>query len=81
MNIYVGNLSSKTSESHLRKAFGRFGTVGKISMEAQSADSTAYRFCFIEMPVDSQACAAISTLSGNKMDNCVLTIKESGVTV
>lgn len=81
MNLYVGNLSPKTSESQLRKAFARFGTVGQISLHEPPADSDAYRFCFVEMPVDSQASVAISALSGEKMDGSLLTIKESGVSI
>ncbi|RJP70455.1 MAG: RNA-binding protein [Candidatus Abyssobacteria bacterium SURF_17] len=81
VNIYVGNLSPRTSEPQLREAFARFGAVGKISIHEQPADSATYRFCFVEMPGDNQASVAISALNGDKIDGCALTVKESGVTV
>lgn len=81
MNIYVGNLSPKTSEWQLRKAFGRFGKVGKISMNEQPSDVDTYSFCFVEMPFDNQASVAISKLNGEKLGGYALTIKESGVSI
>lgn len=81
MNIYVGNLSPKTSEQQLRLAFDRYGKVGKISMDEQPCDSGAYGFCFVEMPFDNQASVAIRELNGKKLGGNILTIKESAVSV
>ncbi len=81
MNMYVGNLSPKTSERQLRKAFVRYGKVGKISMDRHLRDGDAYSFCFVEMPFDNQASVAIRELNGKKLGGFVLTIKESGVSV
>jgi RNA recognition motif-containing protein len=79
VNIYVGNLSPKTSEWQLRKAFARYGKVGKIAMDEQPRDGDAYSFCFVEMPFDNQASVAIRELNGEKLGGYALTIKESGV--
>jgi len=79
VNIYVGNLSPKTSEWQLRKAFARYGKVGKISMNEPPCDGGAYSFCFIEMPFDNQASVAIRKLNGEKLGGSALTVKESGV--
>jgi RNA recognition motif-containing protein len=81
LNIYVGNLSPETSEWQLRKAFERYGKVGKISMDANPGANAAYRFCFVEMPFSNQAFVAIRELNGKKLGSRPLTIVESGVSV
>ncbi len=81
MNIYVGNLSPKTSEWQLRKAFERYGKVGKISMDTNPVEKATYRFCFVEMPFDNQASVAIKELNGKNLGSSPLTVVESGVTV
>jgi RNA recognition motif-containing protein len=81
MNIYVGNLSPKTSEWQLRQAFDRYGKVGTISIDEQPRDGNAYGFCFVEMPFDNQASMAIRELDGKKLGGYALTIRESGVSV
>jgi len=79
MNIYVGNLSPETSERKLRKAFKRFGKVAKISLRERPHDTTAFGFCFVEMPIDNQALRAIKQLHGKLLGGYILTVKESGV--
>ena len=81
MNIYVGHLSPKTLEWQLREAFARYGKVGRISMDKQPREGDAYSFCFVEMPFDHQASAAIKGLNGETLGGNALTIKESGVRV
>ena len=81
MNIYVGNLSPRTSEGQLRKAFDRYGKIGKISIDEQPRDSAAYGFCFVEMPFDNQASTAIRELNGKKLNGNALRVKESGVII
>ena len=79
MNVYVGNLPARISEWQLRKAFGRYGKIGKISMNEQPREGEAYNFCLIEMPFDNQASVAIQKLNGKKLGGSVLTVKESGL--
>lgn len=81
MNLYVGNLSPYTSKQELRRAFAAFGDVGSISMDEQPLEGKAYTFCFVEMPLDHQATAAISELDGESLGGYTLTVKESGVGV
>ena len=79
MNIYVGNLSPKTSELQVRKAFEMYGKVDKISLDSEPRDDDAYGFCFVEMPFESQASRAIKQLHGKMLGGASLTVKESGV--
>ncbi|MDH3892346.1 MAG: RNA-binding protein [candidate division Zixibacteria bacterium] len=81
MNLYVGNLSPKTTEWQLRKAFARHGKVSKISMGKQPPEGDPFGFCFVEMPFDSQASRAITQLNGEKLGGYALNVKESGVNV
>lgn len=79
MNIYVGNVSPKTTEWQLRKAFEMYGKVDKISIDEKPRDGDAFSFCFVEMPFDNQASRAITELDGKALDGSVMTVKESGV--
>ena len=80
MNLYVGNLSHKTSEYLIRKTFERYGKVDKISMNGKSNNDSDYRSCFVNMPFDNQASYAIKGLNGKKLDGNILSIKESALT-
>ena len=79
MNLYVGNLSHKTSEYLLRKMFERYGIVEKIRMNEKPPNETDYRFCFVNMPFENQATYAIKELDGKKLNGNVLSIKESAL--
>jgi RNA recognition motif-containing protein len=81
VNIYVGNLSPKTSALQLRKAFEVYGKVSKVSLEDGRRGDDAYSFCFVEMPFDKQALLAIRTLNGKKLAGHILAVKESAVNV
>lgn len=81
MNIYVGNLSDRTSESHIREAFARFGNVGKISMSGLLPATGAFSFCFVEMPFDYQATVAIRELNGKLLGSNALNVCESDLRV
>jgi len=79
MNIYVGNLSPRTSKGIIRKAFEKFGKVAKISLTERLPDTNTFGYCFISMPIDNQALQAIKQLHGKSLDGYTLTVKESGV--
>ncbi|MDH3892418.1 MAG: RNA-binding protein [candidate division Zixibacteria bacterium] len=81
MNIYVGNLSPKTSDQQLRKAFEMYGKVDKVSLDSKPRNDDAYGFCFVEMPFENQASRAIKQLHGKMMGGASLTVKESGVSI
>ncbi|MGD8922187.1 MAG: RNA-binding protein [Candidatus Zixiibacteriota bacterium] len=81
MNIYVGNLSPKTTESQVRKAFEMYGKVDKVSLEHRPREKNDYAFCFVAMPFEDQASRAIKQLNGKMLGGNALTVKESAVGV
>ena len=81
MNIYVGNISPRTSASQLRTAFAMYGTVDKVSLDNRPRKDDVYAFCFVAMPFENQASRAITQLHGKKLGGNSLTVMESGVSV
>jgi RNA recognition motif-containing protein len=59
MNIYVGNLSAKTSEQELREAFETFGEVDSAKIIKDNFTGKSRGFGFVVMPSQEQAQAAI----------------------
>jgi len=66
VNIFVGNLSFKATETDVRKLFEEFGSVTsvKIVMEKQGRKSRG--FGFVDMPDEQAALAAIGALNGKE---------------
>jgi len=81
MNIYVGNLSPRTSRQGVHNVFSRYGTVGKISLDDRTREGKAHCSCFVEMPSESEASTAVVELNGSSLDGNVLTIRMSGVRI
>ncbi len=81
MNIYVGNLSPKTEECQIRRAFEMYGRVDKISIGEKSPDCKVGIFGFVTMPFDNQASRAIKELHGRSLGEHALTVKESGLSL
>jgi RNA recognition motif-containing protein len=77
MNIFVGNLSFKTTEEELQREFEAFGEVDsvKIIMDQYTHKSRGFAFC--EMPNQDQATAAIAGLNGKELAGQVLTVNEA----
>lgn len=76
-NIFVGSLSSKTSEEELRREFERFGEVSsaKIILDRETLKSRG--FAFVEMPNKDQASAAIAGLNGKELAGQTLKVNEA----
>jgi RNA recognition motif-containing protein len=69
MNLYVGNLSSETTESELKDLFAQFGEVesAKIITDRHSGDPKG--FGFVEMSTRSEGEKAINELNGKLVRN------------
>lgn len=75
MNIYIGNLSSSTTEDSLKVMFTEFGDVESVKVIKDRFSGRPKGFGFIEMPSNSEADQAIKALNGNRIDGNHITVK------
>lgn len=76
MNIYVGNLSTDTSEDELRQAFAAFGEVASVRIVRDGATGESRGFGFVEMPAEEQAKTAITEMNGKELKGNALTVEQ-----
>ncbi|MDR3557633.1 MAG: RNA-binding protein [Syntrophobacteraceae bacterium] len=77
MNIYVGNLSAKTTEQELHEAFEKFGEVDSAKIIKDNFTGKSRGFGFVVMPNQEQAQAAIEGLNGKEFEGSTLTVNEA----
>src|SRR5512134_1632683 len=77
MNIYVGNLSFKTTEDQVRELFAAFGQVDRVSLISDRQTGRPRGFGFVEMADNAAAQAAIDGLNGQDIDGRKLTVNEA----
>jgi len=77
MNIYIGNMSSDTTEDQLRQAFEGFGEVSTINIIADRYSGEPRGFAFVEMSAKSEAIAALSGLNGQELNGRSLKVNEA----
>jgi RNA recognition motif-containing protein len=77
MDIYVGNLPYKASDSDLRQLFESYGQVtsARVIMDKFSGQSKG--FGFVEMPDRTAAMNAIEQTNGQDLDGRKLRVNES----
>ena len=62
MNIYVGNLSWQMTDEDLRTLFEQYGSVTSAKIVKDKVSGRSKGFGFVEMPDDSEAQNALSSL-------------------
>jgi cold-inducible RNA-binding protein len=77
MNIYIGNVSSDTTEDQLRQAFQAFGEVSTVNIITDKYSGEPRGFAFVEMSGKSEAIAAISGLNGQELNGRALNVNEA----
>jgi RNA recognition motif-containing protein len=77
MNIYVGNLSYRTTEDELRRTFEVYGAVSDASIIRDRESGQSKGFGFIEMPSDSEAEAAIAGLNDKEIGGRRLRVNQA----
>ena len=79
MNIYVGNLSLELTEDELRQEFSAFGQVKSVNiMNDRDIGSGQPRgYGFVEMPLESEGKAAITSLIGKTIKGREIEVIES----
>ena len=72
MNLYVGNLSFKTTDASLQELFQAHGQVqsARVVMDRDSGRSKG--FGFVEMSNNEEATAAINALNGTDLDGRII---------
>ena len=77
MNIYIGNLSYKTSEDTLKAMFADFGIVESAKVVKEGNTGLSKGYGFIEMPSNSDADQAIEGLNGKVIDGRYIKVKQA----
>lgn len=77
MKLYVGNLSFSATESEVKDAFSRFGTVDTVNLITDRETGRAKGFGFVEMGNNAEAQAAIEGLNGTSLGNRALVVNEA----
>ena len=77
MNIYVGNLSFKTTEESLRAVFAAFGTVSAVRIVTDKFTGRSKGFGFVEMPDAGEGTKAIAGTDQQEVDGRPLRVNEA----
>ena len=74
VNIFVGNLSYRTTQEELEAAFGQYGKVERVSIITDRATGQPRGFAFVEMADQNEAENAINQLNGAEMNGRTLNV-------
>lgn len=77
MNIYVGNLSSETTEEQLKKLFLNFGEVVSVKLVSDIHSGKSKGFAFVEMPGKEEALNALKDLHHSTVDSRNIIVNEA----
>jgi hypothetical protein len=77
VEIYVGNLSYDMTEAQLRREFERFGGVKSARVIENRFNHKSKGFGFVEMPVRSEAEAAVKALHDREVMGRRLRVNEA----
>ncbi len=74
MNIYVSNLSFRTTEEDLKNEFSKFGTVTSAKIIMDKATNRSRGFAFVEMASEAEAKQAIQSLNNKDVDGRAMSV-------
>ena len=77
MKMYAGNLSHDITEDELKKEFAAFGAVESVTLIKDKFTGTAKGFGFVEMPIQSEAQAAIAGLNDKELKGRKMVVNEA----
>ncbi len=77
MNIYVGNLSYKMSDSDLESVFSKYGEVKSAKVITDRDTGRSKGFGFVEMATDIAGNEAIESLNGSDIEGRSLRVNEA----
>jgi cold-inducible RNA-binding protein len=76
-NIYVGNLSFRTTEMDLEAAFAAYGAVDKATIVKERETGRSRGFGFVEMSNADEAQRAIASMNGKDLGGRALQVNEA----
>jgi RNA recognition motif-containing protein len=76
-NIFVGNLSYRTTEEELHSAFASYGAVDRVSIVRDRDTGQSRGFAFVEMPNGQEAKQAITAMNGREIDGRAINVNEA----
>lgn len=76
-NIYIGNLSYRSTEGELRDLFGAYGEVQSASIVKDRDSGRSKGFGFVEMPNAEDAKKAIDALNDKEVGGRPLRVNEA----
>jgi cold-inducible RNA-binding protein len=76
-NLFIGNMSFKTTETDLRSLFEPFGEISRVNVVTDRDTGQARGFGFVEMTNDGEAQTAITSLNGKELDGRALNVNEA----
>ena len=77
MDIYVGNLNFKVSESDLEELFKAHGTVSAVKIINDKYSGRSKGFGFVTMDDKDEANKAIEELNGTTLQDREMTVNEA----
>ena len=77
MNIYVGNLSYRTTEAELKEAFAQFGEVKRAKIGKDRETDRSKGFGFVEMDDANEGQKAIDALNEKELGGRTLRVNEA----
>ncbi|NUP11966.1 MAG: RNA-binding protein [Polyangiaceae bacterium] len=75
--LYVGNLSSATTQAKLEHIFSEIGQVTEVVVPLDRATGNTRGFAFVMMSTTDGAVAAIEQLHGTTLDGQVIKVREA----
>jgi RNA recognition motif-containing protein len=77
MKIYIGNLSRDITEDEVRQEFAAFGAVDSVALIKDKFTGQLKGFGFVEMPVRTEAEAALAGLNDKEIKGRKATVNEA----
>jgi RNA recognition motif-containing protein len=77
MNIFVGNLSSQTTEKQLENIFTPFGEITSVKIITDNYTGRSKGFAFVEMPERMSGEKAVAGLHNSSLHGQSLTVNEA----
>jgi RNA recognition motif-containing protein len=77
MNIYVGNLSYKTTEDDLKQAFEGYGQVTSVNIIKDKYSGESKGFGFVEMSDNDEAKEAMAGLNDSELNGRNMNVNEA----